>query len=156
MLDEAVNDSQTLIIVSVRVRFPSQLPLLFPQHFLLFKGIMMSVKVDGIIVASVIQVELATVRDKYQNFFLSLRTFFFIYLHPFHCDIYTNFFRNDNGPVFESELYKNALSRDAIAGTKIVTVIARDPDLINTNIQSSYHFSFSLQKLFNKIAISML
>uniref|UniRef100_A0A915PYH9 Cadherin domain-containing protein n=1 Tax=Setaria digitata TaxID=48799 RepID=A0A915PYH9_9BILA len=40
---------------------------------------------------------------------------------------------NDNGPIFESNIYKKAIPRDAVAGMKIVKVLAVDPDLINAS-----------------------
>ncbi|VBB34173.1 unnamed protein product, partial [Acanthocheilonema viteae] len=40
---------------------------------------------------------------------------------------------NDNGPIFESNIYKKAIPRDAIAGMEIVKVVAMDPDLTNAS-----------------------
>ncbi|VDN83893.1 unnamed protein product, partial [Brugia pahangi] len=44
---------------------------------------------------------------------------------------------NDNGPVFESNIYTKAIPRDAIAGMEIVKVLAMDPDLINASSPNS-------------------
>ncbi|VDK80581.1 unnamed protein product, partial [Onchocerca ochengi] len=44
---------------------------------------------------------------------------------------------NDNGPIFESNIYTKAIPRDAIAGMKIVKVLAMDPDLINASSSNS-------------------
>uniref|UniRef100_A0A0R3RJR3 Cadherin domain-containing protein n=1 Tax=Elaeophora elaphi TaxID=1147741 RepID=A0A0R3RJR3_9BILA len=47
---------------------------------------------------------------------------------------------NDNGPVFESIMYKKAIPRDAIAGMKIAKVLAMDPDLINASSPSEIFY----------------
>ncbi|VDK58238.1 unnamed protein product [Anisakis simplex] len=38
---------------------------------------------------------------------------------------------NDNGPIFDKELYVKAIAHTALAGTKLLSVHARDPDLTN-------------------------
>uniref|UniRef100_A0A915AFR7 Cadherin domain-containing protein n=1 Tax=Parascaris univalens TaxID=6257 RepID=A0A915AFR7_PARUN len=38
---------------------------------------------------------------------------------------------NDNGPIFDKELYIKAVSRTSLAGTKLLSVRASDPDLTN-------------------------
>uniref|UniRef100_A0A1I7VDM4 Cadherin domain-containing protein n=1 Tax=Loa loa TaxID=7209 RepID=A0A1I7VDM4_LOALO len=44
---------------------------------------------------------------------------------------------NDNGPIFESNIYKKAIPRNAITGMKIAEVLAMDPDLINASSPNS-------------------
>ncbi|VDN49501.1 unnamed protein product [Gongylonema pulchrum] len=39
--------------------------------------------------------------------------------------------------MFETDLYTKAISRDAVAGTKIVRVVAEDPDLVNDSSPNS-------------------
>ncbi|CAG9533294.1 unnamed protein product [Cercopithifilaria johnstoni] len=58
---------------------------------------------------------------------------------------------NDNGPIFESDVYKKAISQDAIAGMEIVKVVAMDPDLINASSPMFYRIDETIYRYADQV-----
>ncbi|KAM3719724.1 Cadherin-23 [Dirofilaria immitis] len=59
---------------------------------------------------------------------------------------------NDNGPVFENDMYTKAIPRDAIAGMEIVKVLAMDPDLINASSLNSDSVRYGIDETIYRYA----